>query len=58
MHYGGSCAKSSTCPNKIKMPKSTTGCRIKCFIPIENMNVEKCRAAKINPNKFSQVCLK
>ena len=29
------------------MSKNTIGCRIKSFIPIENMNVEKLRAAKI-----------
>ena len=58
MHRGGSCKKSSTCSNKIKMPKSSTGCRIKTFIPVENMNVEKLRADKINPNKLSQVCFK
>ena len=40
------------------MSKSATGCRIKCFIPIENINVEKLRVAKFNPNEFSQVCLK
>ena len=39
------------------MPKSATGCRIKNFIAIENMIVEKLTAVKINPNKFSQVCL-
>ena len=40
------------------MPKGTTGCRAKRFIPIENMNVEKLKTIKINPNKFSQVCRK
>ena len=39
--HGGSCTKPSNCSDKIKMPKSTTGCRIKSFIPVENMNVEK-----------------
>ena len=29
------------------MPKSTTGCRIKSFIPTKNMNVDKFRAIKI-----------
>ena len=28
---------------KIKMPKSTTGCRIKSFIPVEKTYVEKLR---------------
>ena len=28
---------------KMKMPKRTTGCRIKSFIPVENTNVEKVR---------------
>ena len=58
MYHVGSSTKSSTCSNKTKMLKSTTGCRIKNFIPTENMNFEKLRAGKINPNKFSQVCLK
>ena len=39
------------------IPKSRTGCQIKSFIPVENVNVEKLRTAKINPNKFSQLCL-
>ena len=50
--------KSSTCSNKIKMPKSTTGCRIVNFIPVENMNIEKFRAAKVNPNMLKQICFK
>ena len=58
INHEGSCKKSSNCSNKIKMPKSTTGCRIRSFIPIEKMSVERCRAAMINPNKFSQVSLK
>ena len=37
------------------MPKITTECRIKSFIPVENMNVEKLRDFKFNrvfnPNK-------
>ena len=32
IHHGGSCKKSSNRSDKIKMPKSTTGCRIKIFI--------------------------
>ena len=40
------------------MPKSTSGCQIKSFIPTENMNVEKFRTAKINPDMLSQVSLK
>ena len=39
------------------MPKSTTGYRIKSFIPIENMNIEKLRDSKSNPSKFSKVFL-
>ena len=55
---GEAAQKSSNCSNKIKMSKSTTGCQTNSFIPVENLNVEKLRAAKINANKFSQVCLK
>ena len=29
------------------MPKSTTGCRIKSFIPVENMNVENSETLKV-----------
>ena len=39
------------------MPKSTTGCQIISFITIENMNVEKLRATKSNPNMFIQVSI-
>ena len=39
------------------MPKSTTGCRIESFIPIENMNFEKLRATKSNTNMFSRVSI-
>ena len=39
------------------MPKSTSGYRIKSFIPIENMNIEKLRDSKSNPSKFSKVFL-
>ena len=53
-----SCMKSSNHTNKIKMPKSTAGCRVKSFIPTENINIEKLRDTIINPNKFSQVSLK
>ena len=35
-----SCTKPPNCSDKIKMPKSTAGCWIKIFIPIENMNVD------------------
>ena len=35
--------KPSNCSDKIKMPKSSTGCRIKSIIPVENMNIEKLR---------------
>ena len=41
IHHGGSCMKPSNCCDKIKMPTSTTGSRIKSFIPVENTNVEK-----------------
>ena len=58
VHHGESCTKWSTCSNKIKMPKSTAGCRIKSFISIEHMNVNKFRATKINPNKFTQIYFK
>ena len=58
MHDGGDLTKSSTCSNTIKMPKHTTGCRIRSFMPIENMNVEELRATKINTNKFTEVRLK
>ena len=50
--------KSSNCSNKIKMSKSTTGCRIKSFIRIENMNVKKFRATKSDINIFSHISLK
>ena len=36
------------------MPKTTTVYQIKGSVPIENMTVEKLRAMKNNPNKFSQ----
>ena len=45
--------KSSNYSNKIKMVNSTSGCRIKSFIPIENMNVEQLIAAMINTNTSS-----
>ena len=56
--HRGSCTKPSNCSNKIKMPKSTTGCRIKSFLPVENMNVEKLRDIQSNLNNSSQVPLK
>ena len=31
----------SNCSNKIKMPKNNTAYRLKSFIPMENINVEK-----------------
>ena len=31
-YHGGSCTKPLNCSDKIKMPKSTTGCRRKSFI--------------------------
>ena len=43
--------------NKIKIPKKSTTCRIKSFIAIKNINIEKLRLTKINTNKFSKVCL-
>ena len=43
--------------DKIKMWRNTTTCRIKNFIQIENINVEKPRFTKIYTNKFSQLCL-
>ena len=58
MHHKGSCTKSSNCSDKIKMSKSTTGCWIKSFIPVENKNVKKFRATKSNINIFSQVSIK
>ena len=58
IHHGGSCTKPSNCSDEIKMSKSTTGCQIESFIPIENMNVEKLRATKSNRYKFSQAWLK
>ena len=39
------------------MPESTSGCLIKNFMPVENMNVKKFRATKSNINIFSQVSL-
>ena len=35
--------KSLNCFDKIEMLKTIIGCRIKSFLPIENMNVEKLR---------------
>ena len=58
INHWGRCTKSPNCSNKIKMPKSTTGCRIKSFTPTENMNVETLRLTRISPNIFSQVSLK
>ena len=58
IHHGESCTKLSNCSDKIKMPKSTTGCPIKSFILIENLNVEELSATWSNLNNFSQVCLK
>ena len=58
IHHGWSCTKPSNCSDKIKMPKSTTGCRIKSFLPVENMNVEKLRDIQSNQNNSSQVPLK
>ena len=55
--HGGSFTKPENCSDEIKMPKSTTEYRIKSFIPIENMNVEKLRDSKSNPSKFSKVSL-
>ena len=43
IHRRGRWTKPSNCSNRIKMPKSTTGCQIKSFIQVENMNVEKLR---------------
>ena len=40
------------------MSNSTTGCQIKSFIPVENMNAEKLRETYSNTNTFSQVSLK
>ena len=39
------------------MPKSTTGCRIKSFIPVENMNVEKLRETQSSINKLARSLL-
>ena len=46
MYHVGSSTKSSTCSNKTKMPKTTTGCRIKNFIPIENIILRNSELAK------------
>ena len=54
IHHVGIFMELPNCDNKIKMPKSTTACRIK-NIPCENVIVEKLRFTKINTNKFSQV---
>ena len=43
---------------KSRLPKITTGCRIKTFIPTEDMNAENIRILKSNPNMLSQVSLK
>ena len=43
---------------KPRCRNSTTACRIKSFIPIENRNIEKLGATKNNPNMFDQVSLK
>ena len=48
---------NSNWSNEIKMLKNTTTLRIKSFVSLENINVEKLRFTKINANKFSQVCL-
>ena len=37
----GKLHKASNYSDEIKMLKSITGCRIKSFIPVENMNVKK-----------------
>ena len=58
IHHGRSCTKPSNCSDKIKMPKSTTGCWIKSFIPVENMNVAKLRDIYCNLNYSSQVSLR
>ena len=58
IHHRESCTKLSNWSNKIKMPKSTTGYRIKSSIPTENMNAKKLRATKCNSSIFSQVSLK
>ena len=58
IYHGGNCTKPSNCSDKIKMSNSTTGCQIKSFIPVENMNVEKLRETYSNINTFSQVSLK
>ena len=47
----------SHCSNKIKVSKNTTAFRIKSYIPMEDMNLEKLRFTKINSSKFSQVIL-
>ena len=48
---------NSNWSNEIEMSKNTTTLRIKSFVSLENINVEKLRFNKINANKFSQVCL-
>ena len=40
---------------KIKMLKKTTAPRIKSFIPIKNMKVEKPRFTKISTNKYTDL---
>ena len=54
-HHGGSCTKPSNCFDKLEMPRSTTGCRIKSFMSVQIMNVEKLRDTESNLNTFSQV---
>ena len=50
--------KPWNCSDKIKMPKNAIGFRIKSFIPIENMNIEKLRDTYSKENAFSQVSFK
>ena len=50
----------SNCSNKIKMLKNATACRIKSFISIEVVNVEKLRLTKVSLancvlNEFNKV---
>ena len=40
------------------MPRNTTVCQIKSFIPLKNMNVVKLRFTKTNTEKSNEVCVK
>ena len=54
IHHEGSCTKPSSCSDKIKMSKSTTGCRIKSFILVENMYVKKVKDTQSSKNELAR----